>query len=497
MSAILCLALSAALQEPELKFTKFDFARERVGHKVVADAVLFNGLESDLEDLAIIVVYYDRDLELKRSPTFAIASLPSGKSAPLKIEVGQLPNFSRYEVFVAGGGGKWLFHGADPLHPPSMRRREPAKLDVASATSSLSSPGDASVTIVVRNTGELDALEPTALLAFDGGAKTRVRLAPSMQGASRDTYLLTVPNAPAHRGVQATIAWLVAEGPMQKDGEMRGVALRRFRTGRLSDGSVRVDGEVGNALDKTVDKVAVTFSLGSKSAVVAVPGLLKAGETRLFEAYVADIAQLDAVGYEVAFESAAKEAVAVAPPRMSTSRRLDSKTIELAGPKLPPTAVLPKEAPAKAPERPKMRIELRGLLVAPGTYSTKTNKYSGDVYYLRLAFLDPAGKIAKPDAEVEVTLTEEKKEPVKVQRSVGPRAWAAEASRINGDTADPAGLACDRKTGELWVGLVRTDGSEFTSKADIKVSIKDEGTWTWTGVGGKFLSAPRSPDLPK
>lgn len=497
MSAALLVVLSAALQEPELKFTKFDFARERVGHKVVADAVLFNGLESDLDDLAVIVVYYDRDLELKRSATFAIASLPSGKSAPLKIEVAQLPNFSRYEVFVAGGGGKWLFHGADPLHPPSIRRREPAKLEVAEARSTpLVAPGDANVTLVIRNLGELDALEPTALIAFDGAARTRVRLAPSMQGASRDTYLVTVPGAPAHRAVQATVAWLVAEGPMQKDGDLRGVALRRFRTGRLSDGSVRVDGEVGNALDKLVDKVAVTFTIGSKTAVVPVPGLLKAGEVRAFEAYVPDCPTIDSVAYVVAFESAAKDAVAGAPPRTSTSRRLDSKTIELAGPKLPPSTSLPKEPPMKAPERPKLRVELRGLLVAQGTYSTKLNKHTGDVYFLRLAFLDAAGKTVRPEAELEITLSEEKKEPLKVQRSANARAWGAEAARITNDNADGATMACDRKTGELWVGLFRTD-QEFNHKADIRVTVKDEGTWTWTGVGGKFLSAPRSPDLPK
>src|SRR5688572_16176803 len=281
MSLVLLLALAS--QEAELKFTKFDFARERVGLRVIADAALFNGLETDLEELSLIVVYYDRDLELKRSKTVAIASLPSGKTVPVKIEVEQLPNFNRYQVYLAGGGGKWLFHGEDVLHPPSLKRKEPAKLEVVEARMAA---GD--VTLIVKNVGQLDALEPTALISFDGGAKTRVRLAPSIEGASRDTFLVTVPGAPAARTVQAALAWLTAEGPSQKEGEMRGVALRRFRTGRLTDGAVRVDGEVGNALDKAVDKVAVTFTIGSKTSVISVPGILTAGETRLFEAYVAD-----------------------------------------------------------------------------------------------------------------------------------------------------------------------------------------------------------------
>ena len=325
----------------------------------------------------------------------------------------------------------------------------------------------------------------------------RVRLAPSVAGASRDSFLLTVPGAPAHRSAQATVAWLSAEGPSQKDGESRGVALRRFRTGRLTDGAVRVDGEVGNGLDKAVDKVAITFTLGTKSALVPVPGLLKAGETRLFEAYVDDCPTLDSVAYVVAFESAAKDAVASAAPRMSTSRRLDSKTIELAGPKLPASAAPPREAPSKEVARPALRIELRGLLVAQGTFSVKTNKYSGDLYLLRMAFLDPAGKPVKPEAEVELSLVEAKKEPVKLQRSVTRREWGLDAARITGDTPDGGTTACDRKTGELWLFLVRTDGSEFNYKADVRVTVKDEGTWTWPGVDGKFLSAPRHPDLPK
>lgn len=478
--------LLCALQEPELKFTKFDFARERVGHRVVADAVLFNGLESDLEELALIVVYYDRDLELKRSKTVAIASLPAGKSVPLKIEVEQLPNFNRYQVYLAGGGGKWLFHGDDVLHPPSIKRKEPAKLELAEARMT-----GTDVTLVVKNVGQLDALEPTALISFDGGAKTRVRLAPSIDGASRDTFLVTVPGAPAARSVQAALAWLVAEGPSQKDGEMRGVALRRFRTGRLTDGSVRVDGEVGNALDKAVDKVAVTFSIGSKTTVIQVPGTFKPGETRPFQAYVTDCATIDSVSYEVAFESPEKDAKAVAPPPLPASKRLESKGIELAGPKIPPSAAPPKEvAPPKEAAKPELRIELRGLLVAEG-YFNKANKYTGDVYFLRVAFLNEKGAIVKPNAEFQIALVKEKADPWKIQRIVTAREWGIDAARINNQTADATTIACDKKTGELWVGLLRTDGGEFTHKAEIKVEIKDEGTWLWKGIEGKYQAAPR------
>jgi len=100
----------------------------------------------------------------------------------------------------------------------------------------------------------------------------------------------------------------------------------------------------------------------------------------------------------------------------------------------------------------------------------------------------------KPNAEFQIALVDGKKEPWKIQRIVSPREWALDAARINNQTADAATMACDKKTGELWVGLVRTDGGEFTYKGEIRVEVKDEGTWVWRGMEGKFQSAPRSPD---
>ena len=67
------LAFLLALQAPE--FTRFEFARERVGHRVVADALLVNLQDADLADARVVVVYFDRDLELKRSKPVVVPRL--------------------------------------------------------------------------------------------------------------------------------------------------------------------------------------------------------------------------------------------------------------------------------------------------------------------------------------------------------------------------------------------------------------------------------------
>ncbi|HYF01136.1 MAG TPA: hypothetical protein VEJ18_19590, partial [Planctomycetota bacterium] len=278
------LLLALAAQEPQ--FTGFEFARERVGHKVVAEAALFNGLAKPLAEGRLVVVYFDRTLELKRSAAVAVPRLEPGATATLKIEVVQLPNFSRYEVYLQDGPQVWVFLGEDPLKPPVLKKREPARLEVVDAK-----PSDGALTLVVRNMGEIDAAEPTALLA-DG---TRVRLADAVRAATEDTF--SIPTSAS----LSKIAWLVAEGPSQATPkDVPQIALRRFRTIRLTDGTARIEGVVRNGLEKAVEKVVVTFKLGARTVPIRIPGLM-AGETRPFEIYVPEAGGLDAVSYDLEY----------------------------------------------------------------------------------------------------------------------------------------------------------------------------------------------------
>jgi len=61
-------------------------------------------------------------------------------------------------------------------------------------------------------------------------------------------------------------------------------------------------------------------------------------------------------------------------------------------------------------------------------------------------------------------------------------------------TWDSADQEKDKKTGELWVAFVRTDGPNFEPRADMTVVIPDLGTWSWKGLGGKFEVAAKTAD---
>ncbi|HLF95279.1 MAG TPA: FxLYD domain-containing protein, partial [Planctomycetota bacterium] len=99
------MLLWAAMQDPSAPaFTKFEFARERIEHKVTVDAVLSNPSGKDLADVAVTSVYYDGAKELRRSRTARIAKIAAGASAAFRLEAEQVPNFSRYEVYVEAGG---------------------------------------------------------------------------------------------------------------------------------------------------------------------------------------------------------------------------------------------------------------------------------------------------------------------------------------------------------------------------------------------------------
>jgi hypothetical protein len=468
--ALLLLALQAA---PE--FTRFEFARERVGHRVVAEAQLVNLQEADLADARVVVVYYDRDLELKRSKPVAVPRLPSGKAVPVKIEVEQLPNFSRYRVYVDVAGRTWEYLGEDPTRSPVLRKAAPAKLSLVE-----SKREDGALVVTVRNLGELEAREPVAVV---GAA--RVRLAPELKGATEARFRVEA------EGEVGAVAWTLADGPAQKD-EKDGpqLALRGFRTAKLSDGSVRVEGAVRNGFERAVEKVVVTFKLGKTSVPLALPGALAPGEVRPFEAYVADAGPLDGVGFELAYADGGKPGP-VEGPRAPSVRLLDSRPIEIARAKLPEPA---QEEKPKADAKPSMQAAVTGLMEVKGFNTPKSGKYTGDVYYLKVAFTDAEGKPAKPNATLNAVMYDAGKEPWKVQRIATKEAWKVDAGKLNNLNAEPNLVVCDPKTGELWIGLVRTDGSGFTWKIDLTVTVREAGTWTFKGMAEKYEAPAKPPD---
>ena len=63
------------------------------------------------------------------------------------------------------------------------------------------------------------------------------------------------------------------------------------------------------------------------------------------------------------------------------------------------------------------------------------------------------------------------------------------ASNERGTDAKASALA-----GELWIGLVRTDGAGFSWKIDLTVTVREAGTWTFKGLADKYEAAAKPPD---
>jgi hypothetical protein len=502
----LCLLL--ALQDVKVpEFTRFEFARERIGHKLTAEATLANVLAQDLADVRVVAVYYDGAGELRRSKPVTVSRIASGASASFVLEAEQVPNFSRYEVWVEYAGRARVYVGTDPKRPPQPKRAEPPKLYAFAANDTPPSkfPGEAVVALTVRNTGELEAQEPTAILSFEdsGGAvvhRVRVRLDAQIRPATEDTFILQVPAVPEYAAMKASLAWLAAEGLTLAEpaADAKEVVVRECRIVRLTDGSARVTGVLHNPTADPVERIVVTLKLGKVQAQVAVPGRLKGGARRPFEHYAPDCPPFESAGYGLAYADAEGEGVDAPAGAAPAVKRLGTQPIEIRGPKLP-DAPGAKGQDAKPDEKPAaMTVALTGLMVVQGGSTKFGNKVTGDTFLMKVAFTGADGRPAKPTGTFEMTLYNGEQPYKKIQRIVNASHWKIDASKINELNVADNTIAADPKTGELWVALVRTDTpGSFQPRADIKLTLSGQGSWTWKGVAEKFEVAGKGPDPKK
>jgi hypothetical protein len=132
-------------------------------------------------------------------------------------------------------------------------------------------------------------------------------------------------------------------------------------------------------------------------------------------------------------------------------------------------------------------------MVVQGDY-TKNGKYTGDVYLMRLVFIDDEGKPMKPTPTINMTVYNKQEAWGKAQRIVTKEQWNADASKINSLTVGDNTIACDKKSGELWVAFVRTDSPTFEPRCDMTIVIPDIGIWSWKGLTGKFEVAAKTAD---
>src|ERR1051326_1497909 len=105
------------------------------------------------------------------------------------------------------------------------------------------------------------------------------------------------------------------------------------------------------------------------------------------------------------------------------------------------------------------KIEIKGLWKVDGISFKQGNstKYSGDTYLLMMAFTDEKGAAWQPTPTMNFVVYNGQEPYKKVQRIITKEQWKAEVSKINKDTVADNTVACDKKTGDLWVAFVRAD----------------------------------------
>jgi hypothetical protein len=509
-AALGVILLSAAFGGQEVKpaeFTKWEFARERIGHKVTADFTLVNPTGAEIRDAKLTLVYLDGDREVRRTKPTVLASLGEGKSTSLHVEAEQVQNFSRYEVILEYGGKARIYVGNDPLRPPVPKKAGPAKLALFTCTDTppRSFPGEARVTVALRNTGESEAQECVVALTFldkDSAVvkKARVYLGGPILSGSEDTFEIALPRLPLYASVTAAPACLASVGPSlgEASPDSKELEIATCRILRLTDGSVRLGGSIRNGLPKPVGKIAATFKLGGSSFPLALGGVLRSGETRSFELYAADCPPFEQCSYSLAFDEAQAGPAAEAAAADFVVRRAGSRALAAeSAPGEKPKEKDPLEPKAGAKDDSKgIQTQLCGLLVIEGK-SVRTGavmKYSGDVFLLRLSFTDEKGSPCQPTPTINMVVYNGPDPYKKVQRVVTHESWKVDAAKVNAGTATDQTMAGDKKTGELWVAFLRTDQPGFDPRADITLSIRDQGTWTWKGMDKKFETARRGPD---
>lgn len=487
------------------EFTKYEFTRERIGHKVIVDGTMFNRVGGELTDVKLTTIYYDGNRELRRSKTVRLAKVPAGGKVDFQIETDQVPNITKYELYVEYGTTTHLYSGDEKAPMPSLKKAAAANLTLVSSKDALPKafPGDVVVTVKVKNDGGHEAEEPTAVMGFKVRGQeqlVRVRLDRAVAAGSEDTFEVTVPGMEAYTSYEARVTFLAVDGPRPADppSNAKEIVIRSLRIVRMADGTGRVTGSFKNGLSITAE-VSATIHIGNTDVPYALPGTLAPGELRPFEFYVPSCPQFDGGGgYDVGFKEVAKAepSKAASPP---TAKKTGTKAVETRQVKLPPVPVKDKNLDPELGVKNRIRdyaIGVRGIMYVQGDY-TKGGKYTGDVYILRLIFIDDEGKTMKPTPTINMTVYNKEAPWGKAQRIVSKEMWNADATKINSLTVADTTIACDKKTGELWVSFVRTDGPTFEPRLDMTIVIPDIGTWSWKGLSGKFEVGAKNADTPR
>lgn len=492
-AALLFLALAAAdaqAQDIVPEFTKVEFARERVGHKVIADATLANPLQVELRDVRITAIFFDSERELRRSLPASIGRIPAGGSEKARLEAVNLPNFTRYEVIVESGAQRWVYMGDDPDRPPMISRAGAARLTLlwAKDQKPAAFPGAGIVTISVRNLGESAARVPTAVLTYraKGGAIVRrlhLRLPETIAGDTVDTFELSVPGLAEYATLDVLAACVAQEisAPADSQFEQEAVAVRQVKIGRLSNGTVVVSGQLRNGLKKGLEKVTVTFQLGRKDVPLVTTSPIKPGGVWPFDLYVPDCPPVDGCSYGLDYAEAGGDAKPEGAEAVPAAKRTATRK----GSEVDPTVA----------QRAKMTVEVRGLKWVEGSQFLAM-KGGGDIAFLRVAIRDRASKPVHPAGRASIAVFDGTKSLGTAARAIKDESWGTDTDDLAGLKVPVEGVAYDPAAGELWIGVARGDRAKLGLRLDVTLTLDGGGVWEWKGLEKAFEAAAKAPDRP-
>lgn len=273
-------------------------------------------------------------------------------------------------------------------------------------------------------------------------------------------------------------------------GETCGVEIGEFSLARSRVGKkVTADVLLKNAAGKDLANVRLVLVLfdGDKevarSEAAANPSLLAGRSCRLspvaeeapqFTSYRLLLAYTDDAPREFAFVGADPTAAPVldAPPPKEEE---------------PPTD--PSVAQGKSPSA---TIGLLGLGEVEGEWvgEGKHRRYTGDVYFVKLAFRDAEGKPVVQKGTVEVIVRQGKKVIAQVRRAVQEGHYKLDAKKLTAKTATPEVVCFHADENAVWVGLLRwTSNDKFAAQIDVAFLSAEGERWTW-----KALEDPWSED---
>ncbi|MEK7866656.1 MAG: hypothetical protein AAB434_08220, partial [Planctomycetota bacterium] len=142
-------------------------------------------------------------------------------------------------------------------------------------------------------------------------------------------------------------------------------------------------------------------------------------------------------------------------------------------------------------------IGLAGLRVIDGVWvgEGKKRRYTGDVYFLQIAFRDAEGKPVNQAGTVEVFARQGKKTVANVRRAVQEGHYKLEASKLDAKTASPEVVCFDAEAGVVLVGVLRWNANDkFAAQIDVAFRSAEGDRWLWKALEDPWSEDPRGPE---